>query len=108
MATTKIYHPTVHAVSWRGTSFRPDTDGAFEVPAEAVADLLDHGFSRAKPCPAPRLVPAADFDAMVAERDALARRVAELEASAAAIEAQKERIRELEGEEPSARRGRRG
>ena len=47
----KLYHPdpTVTSCSFEGEAIQRQKDGAFEVPAEAVAALLPHGFTTARP-----------------------------------------------------------
>ena len=43
---TKLYFPDgATSISWGGQTFEADSTGAFEVPAEAVADLLPHGLT---------------------------------------------------------------
>ena len=50
----KLYHPDGTGCSWQGLSFEADEDGAIEVPNEAAADLIPHGWTTAKPgAPAP-------------------------------------------------------
>lgn len=41
---TKLYHRDATSCSFDGRSYDADEDGVFEVPAEAVAPLIDHGF----------------------------------------------------------------
>lgn len=47
----KLYHPdqTVTSCSFEGEAFNRQKDGGFEVPAEAVAALLPHGFTTTRP-----------------------------------------------------------
>ncbi len=40
----KLYHRDATSCSFAGESYDKGKDGAFDVPAEAVVDLLHHGF----------------------------------------------------------------
>jgi predicted nucleic acid-binding Zn-ribbon protein len=55
----KLYHHDATSCNWDGETYEPGEDGAFEVPAEAVAALASHGFTTDSPAPsAPTAVPA--------------------------------------------------
>jgi hypothetical protein len=41
----KLYHDNATGCAWNGESYKPDETGAFDVPEEAVLDLLSHGFT---------------------------------------------------------------
>ena len=41
----KLYHKDATGCSWGGENFEPDEDGAFDIPEEAVVDLVAHGFT---------------------------------------------------------------
>ena len=75
------------SVAWADRTFRPGPDGAFDVPPEAAADLVAHGFSVTPPPPA-----AKD------ERRALARLEAEADELRAALSAATGSLGRLEGE----------
>lgn len=109
----KIFHADATSCSFAGVSFERDGDGSFDVPEEAVGELLSHGFTPTKepkpPAPEPVSVAVhADalrelvavkqdrdekggkIDALTSERNALESRVRELEAQ---VEAGKKRPR---------------
>jgi hypothetical protein len=45
----KLFHKDATGCSFGGKEYRRAKDGSFDVPAEAVAGLLDHGFTTAPP-----------------------------------------------------------
>lgn len=55
----KLYHKDATSCSWGGETFEAQ-DGAFEVPEQAAADLLAHGFTTVAPEgePAPAAPPS--------------------------------------------------
>ncbi len=91
----KLYHRDATSCSFAGESYDRGKDGAFDVPAEAVTDLLHHGFVTDRALlvskPDARLVVSAaeaekvaehakaELVKVSAERDALAARVRALE-----------------------------
>ena len=45
----KLYHSDATSVSWGGKTYSIDEHGAFDVPDEAVPDLLAHGLTPTAP-----------------------------------------------------------
>lgn len=45
----KLWGQGIECVSWGGRQYAPGPDGAFDVPAGAVEDLLSHGLTRTPP-----------------------------------------------------------
>lgn len=110
---TKLYHRDATSCSFDGRSYDADEDGVFDVPAEAVAPLIDHGFVTD-----PKLLvstPDAKFVASAAEMEKawkhakaeivkLTEKCVALEARAKAMETERdallEKIGKLEGTKP--------
>lgn len=110
---TKLYHRDATGCSFDGKSYEKGKDGAFEVPAAAVGDLLHHGFVTnpkllvTKP-DAALITSAAEAEKvakhakaevlrLTEERDALAVRAKAMEAERDALV---EKVATLEGAKP--------
>lgn len=59
---TKIYAEHLNSVSWGGKEYRKAKDGSFDVPAEALEDLLPHGITTEAPKVSKPSAPAGDDD----------------------------------------------
>ena len=75
METLKLYHPSCTSCSFDGVQYDADEDGAFEVPPEAVAALVEHGFTGA---PAVSALPAAQKSPVLMSTEALLAEAKEL------------------------------